>query len=334
MIYLPFFIIIGYVIGSASPGYFFGRTVKHIDIRKFGNHNTGASNTYHVVGPIYGVATGIFDLLKAPTAYYLSLSWINPNLAIIVGLAAVLGHIFPFYLGFRGGKGVASLNGLFLFSLIFSSAIYSLILFVGMLTYYLRFVRPVKISVRHWLKLLSIILPLSLIWLGNSPIIWAVSSLLLASFIFDLARLLIPVLNKRYLEESKFSKDKEKLFSGYTAFLFSSFVIIALFPKEIAILSLIFFALGDVFAPFSKNISYLPQIRLIGGKTLAGFIVVFAISFFAGWFLYSLTSLNISLKVVILGSLVTATLDQIAFWIDDNLLVPIGTAVAFWTLIG
>lgn len=327
IIYFLFFIITGYIIGSVSPGYFFGRAVKHIDIRKFGNNNTGASNTFRIVGPVYGVITAIFDLVKAPLAYYLSLSKLNPDLAIIVGLAAVFGHIFPFYLGFRGGKGVASLDGLFLISLIFSNAIYSLSLLIGMIIYYLGVVRPVKISVRHWLKLFSVIIPLSLIWLVNNLIIWLVGLLLLVSFVFDLARLFIPIINKKYLEKRKFSKDKEKLFSGYTIFLFSSFIIIALFPKEIAVLSLIFFALGDVFAPFSKSVAYLPQIKLIGEKTIAGSIIIFAISFFAGWFVYYLTPLDLSWSMVTLGAFLTVIFDQLAYRIDDNLLVPLGTAV-------
>lgn len=277
---------------------------------------------------------GIFDLAKAPLSYYLSLYKISPDLAIIVGLAAVLGHIFPFYLGFRGGRGVASLDGLFLISLVFSSTIYSLILFVGMLIYYLGFVQPVTISVRHWLKLFSIILPLSIIWLPSNFIIWATGSLLLVSVVFDLARLIIPTLNKKYLEKRKFSKNNEKLFSGYTMFLLSSFIIILFFPKEIAVISLIFFALSDVFAPFSRNVAYLPQIHLIGDKTLAGFIVIVAISFFAGWFLYFLTPLTITFEVIILAAFLTAIFDQLSFKVDDNLLVPIGTAITLRILVG
>ena len=106
-----FFLVFGYLIGSLSPGYFFGRLVKKIDIREHNYRNTGATNTYFVVGPVYGVITGFFDFLKTPAVYYLSLRWLDPNMAILVGLAGVVGHIAPFYLGFRGGGGQATLGG-------------------------------------------------------------------------------------------------------------------------------------------------------------------------------------------------------------------------------
>lgn len=327
------FLVLGYALGSISLGYFWGRVVKGIDIRKFGNGNTGASNTYRVVGPVYGVITAGFDLLKSPLVYYLSLSKISPDLAMGVGLAAVLGHIFPFYLGFRGGRGVASLNGLFLISLFFSGSLFSLLLLIGMLVYFLGFVKPVHISFRHWLKLFSIIFPLGLIWLPNKTVMLILGVLLLLSFIFDGLRWLNPGLNKKYLEKQSIAKNKEqRRFSGYTIFLFSSLLVVTLFSKEIAMLSLIGFVLGDIFAPFSVNAAYLPQRSLVGEKTWAGFLVVVALSFFTGWFLRALLPLDFTLEMIILGALATAIFDQLAFWVDDNLLVPLGSATVLWLL--
>lgn len=321
------FLILGYALGSVSLGYFWGQVIKGIDIRNFGNGNTGASNTYRVVGPVYGIITAVFDLLKSPAVYYLSLSKINPDLAILVGIAAVLGHIFPFYLGFKGGKGVASLDGLFVISLFFSSPIYSLLLFVGMLIYYLKFVKPIKLSLRHQLKLSALIFPAGLIWLSNQIVITVLGLLFVGALVFDLVRLLKPNLNKKYLEQHGFSKEKEQSrFSGYTAFLFSGLAVSLFFSKEVAVISLVFFILGDIFAPLSREVAYLPQIKLIGDKTLAGSIVVFAVSFFAGLFLHLLTPLSLSLEIVIMGAFLTAVLDQFSFVVDDNLLVPIGTA--------
>lgn len=334
MLYFLAFLFIGYVLGSLSPGYFFGRVVKGVDIRNFGNGNTGASNTHRIVGPVYGIITALFDLSKSSLVYYFSSLWVGPDLAILVGLAVVLGHIFPFYLGFRGGRGVASLDGLLLISLFFSNPAYSLLLFVGMLVYYSKFVKPFKLSLRHWLKLFALIFPLGLIWLPSKLVIWPLVLFFSIAFIFDLVRLWKPSLNEKYLEKHKFAKEKEKSrFSGYTIFLFSALIVSFFFPVEIAVISLAFFILGDIFAPLSREVAYLPQIKIIGEKTLAGSIVVFAISFFAGLFFYLLTPLSLSVAVVALGALFTAILDQLSFTIDDNLLVPIGTAAVLSLLV-
>lgn len=328
------FLILGYILGSVSPGYFFGWVVKHVDIRNFGNGNTGASNTHHIVGPVYGIITALFDLLKSALAYYWSLSWVNTDLAILIGLAAVLGHIFPFYLRFRGGKGAASLDGLFLISLFFSNPVYSLLLLIGMMIYYCKFMKSIKLSFRHTLKLFALIFPLGLIWLPAKFIVEILGAMFVIVVAFDLIRLCSPVLNEKYLKWHMFSKQKEgNRFSGYTLFLFSALVVIWLFPKEIAVVSLMFFILGDIFAPLSKEVQYLPQKSLIGDKTIAGFMVVLAISFFAGIFLWLLTPLALSLKIVIWGALFTSVFDQLSFILDDNLLVPISTAVVLSLLV-
>src|SRR3989344_5189307 len=327
MLIILAFLFIGYILGSISPGYFFGRIVKGVDIRNFGNGNTGASNTHHVIGPAYGITTALFDLSKSSLAYYLSLSWVNPDLSILVGLAAVLGHIFPFYLGFRGGKGVASLDGLFLISLFFSSPAYSLLLLIGMMIYYCKFMKSLKLSFRHTLKLFAVVFPLGLIWLPKDLVILALGFLFSVALVFDAVRWLKPGLNQKYLEKQKFAKEKERSrFSGYTLFLFSALIVSLFFPKEIAVVSLVFFTLGDVFAPLSKEVQYLSHRSLIGDKTIAGFMVVVTISFFAGLFLFLLTPLSLSMGFVVIGAILVGVLDQLAFYIDDNLLVPIGVA--------
>ena len=63
-----------YFIGAISPGYIFGRLVKGIDIRTVGNRNTGATNTFHAVGPVFGVLAGIFDFFKIAAFYFMSVS--------------------------------------------------------------------------------------------------------------------------------------------------------------------------------------------------------------------------------------------------------------------
>ena len=126
-------LITGYLIGSFSPGHLLGYLFKGIDIRNFGNRNTGATNTYRTVGPVYGIMAGVVDFIKAPLSYYLAFSFFNLgfDLAILVGLIAVVGHIFPFYLNFRGGRGIASLFGLNILVIFTNPSVFSLILLAG-----------------------------------------------------------------------------------------------------------------------------------------------------------------------------------------------------------
>lgn len=327
-------LIFGYLVGSLSPGYFFGRLVKGIDIRKFGNHNTGATNTYSVVGPVYGVITAIFDFLKTPFVYYLGLQWLDPNMAILVGLASVVGHIAPFYLGFRGGRGVASLGGLCFIALFYSRSIYTLFLIIGFIVYGMNVATiKMKLPVRHLLKLGALVFPLGLIALSGATVAAWIAVLLVIALFVDVIRFANPSFNEKYLKQKAFARIKErKRLSGYSIFLLSALIITGWFSKEVAVISLTFFILGDTFAPFSKIIRFLPQQRILGDKTIAGAIIIFAISFTAGLFLQSLTPLSLSLGMVIFGSAVVAVLDQFSFFLDDNILVPLGSAVLLSTI--
>lgn len=329
MLIFYLFLILGYLIGSLSPGYFFGRWVKGIDIRDYKYHNTGATNTYFIVGPAYGIIAGFFDFLKTPAVYYLSLQWLGPDMAIFAGLAGVVGHILPFYLGFRGGRGVASLAGLCFIALFYTRSIFALLLVAGFIAYSISVSTiKMKLPVRHLLKLGALVFPLGLLVVPNTAVIIPVAVFLGISLFIDAVRLISPPLNEKYLKQKIFARVKErKRLSGYSLFLLSTFVIINWFSKEVAVISLSFFILGDTFAPFSRIIRFLPQRPVFGDKTVAGAIVIFTISFVAGLFLQSLTSLVLPLRTIILGSVAVATLDQFSFLLDDNILVPLGSAV-------
>ena len=327
---LTFFLLIifGYLVGSLSPGYFFGRLVKRIDIRDYKYRNTGASNTYFIVGPVYGVIAGLFDFLKTPVVYYLGLHWLSPDLAILVGLAGVAGHIAPFYLGFRGGRGVASLGGLCFIALFYTRSMYVLLLIVGVIAYGMSISRiKMRLPVRHLLKLGALIFPLGLLVMPNAVVV-LVAVLLVIALLIDALRLTIPFLNEKYFKLKAFAREKERSrLSGYSLFLLSTLIIIGLFSKEIAVISLSFFILGDTFAPFSRMIRFLPQQSILRDKTIAGAIVVFTVSFVAGLFLQSLTPLFLPLGTILIGASLVAVLDQFSFILDDNILVPLGSAI-------
>jgi len=111
---IVFSVLVGYALGCIQPAYLIGRLVGKLDIREHGSGNAGASNITSVMGLKYGAIVGLADILKGAAAVQV-VSWTyptNPELAYLAGLMAVVGHMFPAYLGFRGGKGVATLAGM------------------------------------------------------------------------------------------------------------------------------------------------------------------------------------------------------------------------------
>jgi glycerol-3-phosphate acyltransferase PlsY len=107
-------ILIGYLLGCIQSAYILGRLAGKIDIREHGSGNAGASNITSTLGLKYGVIVGLVDILKGFFAVQI-VGWIYPGnleMAYLAGLMAVTGHMFPFFLKFRGGKGVATLAGM------------------------------------------------------------------------------------------------------------------------------------------------------------------------------------------------------------------------------
>jgi glycerol-3-phosphate acyltransferase PlsY len=114
--------ILAYLIGSIPTSVWVSQYFFDIDIRDYGSGNAGATNTYRVLGPKWGSSVMLVDMLKGVVAVKLAL--LLPqyadsdtrflNLQIVLGLAAVIGHVFPIWADFRGGKGVATLFGLVL----------------------------------------------------------------------------------------------------------------------------------------------------------------------------------------------------------------------------
>ena len=116
-----FFIIIpgAYLLGSIPTSVWLGKALKGVDLREHGSGNAGATNAFRVLGKPIGSAVLVLDLLKGFLAVNLALlqhelvpgseAWMI--LKIGLGLLAVVGHIFPVFAGFRGGKGVATITG-------------------------------------------------------------------------------------------------------------------------------------------------------------------------------------------------------------------------------
>lgn len=112
--------LLGYLFGCLQFSYILARTLKKVDIRTIGNGNAGASNTTITLGWKMGVLVGALDILKAIVSLQIIKvmyrDFLNPKqltfLLLLNGLFVILGHNFPFFMGFKGGKGTASLIGM------------------------------------------------------------------------------------------------------------------------------------------------------------------------------------------------------------------------------
>jgi glycerol-3-phosphate acyltransferase PlsY len=103
-------ILIGYAVGSLPIGYLLAQGASGVDLRRVGSGNVGAANVYRTGGLRLAIAVMLADLAKGAGAVMLAGSG---AVAVAAGVAAVVGHIYPVWLGFKGGKGVATASGVF-----------------------------------------------------------------------------------------------------------------------------------------------------------------------------------------------------------------------------
>lgn len=106
-------LLLGYALGCVSPSYLIGK-IKGYDVRRSGSGNAGASNTVIMAGKAWGFVVALTDILKAASAWWIAAA-LFPERALAgqaAGVCALLGHMFPVYLRFRGGRGLACLGGL------------------------------------------------------------------------------------------------------------------------------------------------------------------------------------------------------------------------------
>ena len=106
-------ILLGYLIGCVSPSYLIGK-LRGYDVRRSGSGNAGASNTVIMAGKLLGFIVALLDILKAAGSWWLCAA-LFPELAVagpLAGVSCLLGHLYPVFLRFRGGKGLACLGGL------------------------------------------------------------------------------------------------------------------------------------------------------------------------------------------------------------------------------
>jgi acyl phosphate:glycerol-3-phosphate acyltransferase len=145
-----------YLLGSIPFGYLLVRIIHGDDVRQTGSGNIGATNVSRT-SPVLGVATLLLDAIKGLAAVALVLSWIHGTreLAFAAALVAIIGHMFPVWLGFRGGKGVATGLGAFLF-LTPKAVLISIVIFLAL------------VAAFRWVALGSVVASASL-----PPLSWA-----------------------------------------------------------------------------------------------------------------------------------------------------------------
>ena len=128
--------LIGYLFGNVQAAYLITKHLKKTDIRSYGYGNAGASNVVESFGMKYGLIVAFIDILKAvlsivliKSLYSISLDT-NPTLLYINGFSVILGHVFPFLMNFKGGKGTASLIGV-LYGLNFFYGLIAMAVIIG-----------------------------------------------------------------------------------------------------------------------------------------------------------------------------------------------------------
>jgi len=119
MMNLVLILIVSYLLGAIPVSVIVGKFIHGVDVREHGSGNAGATNTWRVLGWKAGVTVLALDAGKGaaaamlvPLIHFGRLPFTAPVIAILCGLAAVVGHVFPVYAGFRGGKGVATGAGM------------------------------------------------------------------------------------------------------------------------------------------------------------------------------------------------------------------------------
>ena len=103
--------VLAYFFGAIPSGVWLGKIFKNIDVRDYGSKNSGATNSYRVLGAKLGTAVLIMDVLKGFLPLYIASKFD----LVLIGLVAILAHTYSCFISFRGGKGVATSLGVFLF---------------------------------------------------------------------------------------------------------------------------------------------------------------------------------------------------------------------------
>ncbi|WP_320046780.1 glycerol-3-phosphate 1-O-acyltransferase PlsY [uncultured Ilyobacter sp.] len=154
-----FFAVLAYVMGSIPTGVIIGKKLKGIDIREHGSKNSGATNAYRVLGARYGVMVLAADAAKGFfPVMFADLAGVKGTFLILVGLITIMGHSLSIFLKFKGGKGVATSLGVFLY-LVPQIMLVTIGVFV-IVAYFSKYVSLASVTCAALLPILTLIMPI------------------------------------------------------------------------------------------------------------------------------------------------------------------------------
>lgn len=153
------FAALAYIMGSLPNGVFIGKKLKGIDIREHGSGNSGATNAYRVLGAKYGIMVLVADALKGLLPVMIAdKAGVSGVPLILIGIIAIVGHSLSFFLNFKGGKGVATSLGVFLY-LVPQVMLIIVLTFIGVV-YFTRYISLASIVGAGMLPILVLFMPL------------------------------------------------------------------------------------------------------------------------------------------------------------------------------
>jgi len=182
---------VAYLLGSIPTALLVSRRVMRVDIRNAGDGNMGARNTFHAIGPRFGVTVAVIDFAKGAIPVFLAgVLGLGQGLQIAAGILAILGHDFPIFAGFRGGQGTATSLGTML-------VLFPLPTLIGLGTYAILFliIKNSNVSCGIGGATIALVLGLSHEWL---LLLYAV-----AVFVFVPIKLLIDSPRRRAIETTR-----------------------------------------------------------------------------------------------------------------------------------
>jgi glycerol-3-phosphate acyltransferase PlsY len=378
----------GYLVGSISAGYLLGKILKQIDIRNEGSGTASVEHVFRLMGLGPASVSAVFDLSKGVLVILFSSLFVSSLFSYLAGMAALIGHMFPFYLRFRGGHGTATGAGIFFYfmSVLISTSLFSwtpflaLLLCTLILVYVTRFgalaglvvipffaayillesplslpagfalalltvgwilfmrkfigrefrvlrerlsaVEKKEIKLwRTWLRPLAVLFPLFYLFFGKRFVLLLVGAITLFFFLFDISRLTIKKFNLALMKSVVIKQREIKVFSSMSFFLLASFIILLIYEKDIAILTIFFLTFGDLAA---KCFGILYGRKKLFEKTLEGMLAYFAACLLFGFFWSYF--LDISPVMIITGAGGAAIAEILPIGIDDNFTVGLISA--------